>query len=108
MKKAFRYLLIFISGLGSGILVAQGLIVAYARDGGNLGSEPLTVLIVPVLLITGCVIGSDLRDQRDSQQAFKSGYQKGISEVHTRFNPHITPEQFVRIHEKDILKQLGH
>lgn len=110
MKKVIRYLLVFVSGLGAGILIAQGLIVAYARAGGNLGSEPLTILAIPALLIAGWTVGSDFHSQRDFQRAFQSGYKKGAADARissNRMSFRITPETFVRVHEKDILKQLG-
>ena len=72
-QKLLRYALIFGAGLFSGILIAQCLIVLYARQNGNIGGEVFTILALPFLLAAGFSIGFDARSALSYHKGFRDG-----------------------------------
>ena len=55
--RIFRTVFVFLTGILSGIFVAQGLIVLAGRRGGNFGGEMLVLPLIGLLIYMGVMIG---------------------------------------------------
>lgn len=73
-KKALRIFITFISGLWSGLFVAQGFYVLALRGGGWPGGEAMTLFVIPMLAYFGYMVGEDF----GREKWFRNGYEQGV------------------------------
>ena len=74
LKRALRILVTFISGVWSGLFVAQGFYVLALRNGGWPGGEAMTLFVIPMLAYFGFMVGEDF----GREKWFGRGYEQGV------------------------------
>lgn len=78
MARLTRSGLVFAGGLLAGVMVINLVnIMGYCRH-GLPGGEAVMLLMIPLLLYAGSVIGQERRQPKTYQRGYRKGYQDGV------------------------------
>ena len=69
---------VFAGGLLAGMLVVNIVNIIGYWHGGMPGGEIVGLLMIPLLLYAGCIIGQERKQPKTYQRGYRKGYQDGV------------------------------
>ena len=79
MARWTRSGLVFAGGLLAGMLVVNIVNIIGYWHGGMPGGEIVGLLMIPLLLYAGCIIGQERKQPKTYQRGYRKGYQVASS-----------------------------
>lgn len=91
MARWTRSGLVFAGGLLAGMLVVNIVNIIGYWHGGMPGGEIVGLLMIPLLLYAGCIIGQERKQPKTYQRGYRKGYQVASSRPISPVNQAIKP-----------------
>lgn len=79
MARWTRSGLVFAGGLLAGMLVVNIVNIIGYWHGGMPGGEIVGLLMIPLLMYAGCIIGQERKQPKTYQRGYRKGYQEASS-----------------------------